>query len=246
MNALTNPSRSIFDVVREEIRKALAQLHTGLPAEVAKVNTREDGAVESVDVQALIEVGVLEVDREAGGFRRVTEKIPPLTRVPYLSPVFGGWILHAAPKPGDRVYLVFAERSLDKWMSGDGRSVDPGAGHMHGLSDPLIVARLDPWSQRAAGPEVLHPDDLYLGREDGSTFVRITPAGEVTVEGTAVKLGAGASRGVARADDTITIDATTDPALFTWLTAVHPNWAPYTGASVTGKISSSSSKVEAE
>lgn len=236
---MSGPTRPLPELILEEIECRLAELHTGLPAKVVKVRTREDGTVEAVDVQPLLMRGVLDDDMQV-----TTEEIPIVTRVPYLAPCFGGWILHTAPAVDDLVYLTFAERSLDRWMAGQGQAVLPGVSHKHELADAVAVARFDPWGLKPAAR--MHAQNLYLGREDGATFIEITRTGDVTIKAATVKLGEGATLGVARQNDEITIDAASDPAFATWLGALSPaSVAPYT-APIKGRVSSASGKVSSE
>lgn len=198
----------IETLIVQEIEHRLAELHTGLPAKVDKVNLRpgDSTVVESVDVLPLLIRRIVPEDETE---ELLTENLPVIPNVPYAAGGFGGWRLHSAPHEGDLVFLAFAERSLGAWRAGDGQAVDPVLNTKHGLTDAIAIQRLDTTPLfRQIAPAACHKDDLYIGREDGSTFLTISPAGEIRVKGTnvvidaatKVELGAGASESLVLGD----------------------------------------------
>jgi hypothetical protein len=134
-----------------------------------------------------------------------------------------------------------AERSLDRWLaSSDGAVVSPGDPRKHDLSDAIVLAGIAPWAKAAP----VDPADLVItreGTEAGRAAVRLKSDGSVI-------LGDGASLGVARETDMITVDPSTAPGLYAALAAIAGALTvpqpPFTGA-ISGRISSASGKVKA-
>jgi len=108
--------------------------------------------------------------------------------------------------------------------------------HPFGLSDSPIVIMISDRRYR--------PKDLASG--EAVVYAPMTGGKQIRLDATDVKLGDGATLGVARDTDPTTIDATTDAALYTWLAAV--GTATGAGAppvTITGKINGGSAVVKA-
>lgn len=227
------------DIVREAIRAALVDLHTGLPGKILSF----DPATQSASVQPLIKRVFIDPDDETG---EVAHEIPPVDHVPIVYPGGGGWSLTWPLVAGDTVYMAFAERSLAGWLASDGSApVDPREARRHALSDAVALATLRPRGRALAG---LAFPGMRLGKDDGSAEVAFGDDGSVTVTGAVLKLGGvGAALGVARVGDPVLV---TDPALLAWATAVGLNplvGVPFTGAAgVSGVITAGSAKVLTE
>jgi phage gp45-like len=101
------------------------------------------------------------------------------------------------------------------------------------------------------------PTDLSAGEvvvfDDLGQFIKLART-KVVVEGPDIELGDGATKGVARDGDSITIDVSTDLTFVAWINGVqtalaaagsaHPS--PYAGnATITGEVSSASATVKA-
>ena len=148
-------------------------------------------------------------------------------------------------RPNDIVWLEVCQRSLEKWKSvepGDRPTpVDPVERRHHHLSDAVARAGLQYPSGEHLDPE----DDLVLAHEDGNE-IRLKPSGEIL-------LGEGATRGVARLNDSTLVDGSTDAAFIGWVGQVTtfinglvPGTIPTTPSTVAGKISSASDKVRSK
>lgn len=190
------------DLIRNAIEQRLLDLHTGLPAKIQSY----DAATQSCEAQPLL--------RRA--FRDENENIsvvdtPVLTRIPVQFPAGGGWVIRWPLVSGDIVYLSFAERSLDRWKSAPaGTNVDPIESRKHHLSDAIAIPGIRP--RGAAGPN--SGNDLIIAREDGSSEIRMRPDG-------GIEFGPNPVNGVARLEDSIQVNATTDSAFVQWMVAVH-------------------------
>lgn len=146
---------------------------------------------------------------------------------------------------GDIVTLIFTDRALDKWMAGNGSARDPERTRAHDMTD--CVALLGgPWPDRSEPVTDTEHTDLSIKYNDA----------EIVIEsGGTVRIGAkGASKKAARDTDPTLVNATTDPAIMTWLTAVSTllnTPGPVVGepgtvvppTSITGKINGGSARV---
>lgn len=191
--------RTLADVVKAGLRASLADLRVALPGRIE----RYDASKQLADVAPLLK------DQIEGPDGKVTAVgLPVLTGVPVVFPGGGGFRLTFPVQRGDLVLLVFSDRSLDKWLSGDGREVDPGASHMHSIADAVALPGLHTFGAPAA--------------DAGTASLKVGVAGGVQIEISSAEIKlAGGSAGVARVGDSVapTVD------FGAWLTAV----ATFTG-----------------
>lgn len=217
------------------IETRLADVHTGMPAEVVSFNAETATAT----VQPLLKRTYV----DAAGVRTVV-LLPQIQGAPVQYPHGGGCSITWPLVPGERVWLSFAERSLDRWLaSQDGAAVSPNDPRKHNLSDAIVMAGVDPTALRRP----VDPSALVIRRElgEGETGphaeVRLQPDGQVL-------LGEGATLGVAREGDGIEISRTTAPAFFTFLDAVAssgPATVPPFQGTIAGRITSASERIKA-
>lgn len=111
---------------------------------------------------------------------RPVKDAPPLQGRPVVQVARGGgWLISHGLQKGDQVLVICADRALDTWQPSKGdETVTPDAMRYHDVSDSVILPGL---SARKAAPAEGAADELYLGREDGSTSIRLAPGGAVTV-----------------------------------------------------------------
>lgn len=190
------------EVIRRAIRAAMLELNTGLPARVVEY----DPDTQSATVQPLFKRAFLDQDENEN-----VVKAPSIQSVPVIFPGGGGWCIRWRLAPGDVVFLQFSQRSMDKLKQApSGQEVDPVESRHHDLSDAVALATF-------RTPQGALPDpgeDLVLGREDGSSEIRLKPDG-------VIELGAdGPARGVVRIDDETLVDNGTDSAFVQWMAAV--------------------------
>lgn len=222
----------LVDELSAWMETRLAGLHTVTVGRVVRFNVADPSA----DVQPLLKRTYV---REGGEREVVT--LPVISRAPVVYPRGGGWSQTWPLAPGDLVLLLVAERSLDRWSaSADGAEVSPADPRRHDLSDAVVLAGIAPW-RRAP---VVDPAAMVLRREpaEGETGphaeVRLQPDGQVL-------LGEGAVLGVAREGDQVQIDATTAPDLYALLNAASGLTGVAVPSTITGRISSASTRIKA-
>jgi hypothetical protein len=137
------------DDVRKPLRsaviaKAIEAFARRLPVSVPAKVVRVDANKRCVDCKVLVMRPFFDESDE-----RQVESIPvipsvPLSLPPFYAPpisdgtlTFGGSIL-----PATTGMLIWCDRSIDRWLTGNGREVDPEIDHDHALADAWFVPGL--------------------------------------------------------------------------------------------------------
>lgn len=157
-------SPDMADIIRQAIEDRLAEVHVMLPGRIDAY----DADLQKADVEPLIKRLQETVDGE------LSEDLPVIPGVPVVFPRAGGFKITMPVQSGDRCMLVFCERSIDTYQTGQGRrgddttlikQTDPGTFEMHNLSDPVCLLG---WYNDA---EALNPapdaDDMVIGEHGG-------------------------------------------------------------------------------
>lgn len=182
---------------------------------LANINCIQIGKIEKVNNNQTVEI-MIQVKRRVSGTE--IADYPILVDCPYIVLQGGGAYLDFPIAVGDYCIVLFNDRNIDNWWS-TGNVKEPADKRKHSLSDGMALIGVN-------------PDSNFLER-DGSV---------VRLLGTS---GPGSEEFAARKNDQIQIDATTDPAFFTWLASV--GTATGVGAPpspITGKISTGSTEVK--
>jgi hypothetical protein len=138
---LTDSTPSWNDVIDRRIGAALRDVHTAMPARVESY----DESTGRASVQPLIKYAA----RNDLGVR-VPRLLPIVPSVPIVFPGGGGGGVTFSVTAGDIVLMVVSEVSLDRWLAGDGRAVDPADPRRHCLTDALAL----PWYFNTGGPVI--------------------------------------------------------------------------------------------
>jgi hypothetical protein len=180
------PSRTptLAEVIRTALDARLAEVHVSLPARVE----RYDEVKQLVDVKPLLREAVFDAD---GVESHVS--LPVITNVPVVFPGAGGFRLTFPVAAGDTVLLVFAERSLDQWLSSGGGEADPVDLRQHALSDAVAMPGLHTFTKPWTGAST---SALTLGKDGGP---------QVEIDDIDIKLHGGILE-VARRTDPVSVD----------------------------------------
>lgn len=116
----------LFSLQRERLTAAI---RVALPAEVVSF----DPVTQLATVRPLLK----ELDTDETGAEQV-RSLPVVPDVPVQFPAGGGFSLTFPVQAGDPCLLVFADRSLDKWLD-NGAEVDPVDVRRHNLSDAVAL-----------------------------------------------------------------------------------------------------------
>ena len=122
--------------------------------------------------------------------------------VPVVSPGGGGYRITFPIAKDDTCLLVFADGSLDRWLSGDGKEVDPEFDHAHGPMAAVAIIGLRPFGAALSSAPT---DEMSIGKDkdggtitikDGAITITATGSGKIKLEigsGT-IELGGTASK----------------------------------------------------
>lgn len=161
----------------------LAELHTAIPAVVERFFQRGD--LWMVDAKPVLSRRYV-IDGADGERRPETKDYPVIPDVPVSYPRGGGGYMSWPLERGDLCLLIFSERSLDRWIDSDGRTVVyPDDARKHHISDAVCI----PGLATVGNPVTVHPTDLVLGTESGDVELHITPGGEVQAKCNAFRMG---------------------------------------------------------
>jgi len=154
----------LADIIRQAIEDRLADVHVMLPGRIDAY----DATTQKADVEPLIRRLQSVQDGE------VAEDLPIIPGVPVVFPRTQAFRITMPVEPGDRCMLVFCERSIETYQTGDNRrgdntalikQTDPATFEMHNLSDPVAILGWYNDAEALAAPDA---DDLVLGEIGGA------------------------------------------------------------------------------
>lgn len=142
-----------------------------MPARVVKY----DADKQRVDCQVLVQQVFYDEEDE-----RQVESVAQIPAVPVVFPggkkfritfpISDGKLqIKGSTVPATTGLLVWCERSIDKWLSGDGREVDPEFDHQDGLADAVFYPGLNPFG----APLSDVPTDAMTMGIDGGLQIKI-------------------------------------------------------------------------
>lgn len=153
----------LVNAMLSTVRNEISGIHTAAPGEIVSYDPGTNQASVKPAIKKKVPDG------------RMLD-FPVIVGVPVVWPTAaGGQASLTLPlKAGDGVLLVFSERSIDDWIVG-GESEDL---RQYDLTDAIAIPGCNN-SAPAAG--MAHPEDACLAF--GGTSLRITPGGDVVVDG---------------------------------------------------------------
>jgi len=195
-------------VIKTGMEAVERRLRVALPGKVEEYNAE----TQTASVQPLVKETFIDADGAS-----VTESLPQLVTVPVVFPRCGNFMITLPLVAGDHVLLVFNDRSIDKFQTGDGSEVDPLDLRNHDLSDAVAIPGFFPDVQALADAS---PTNMVVG-QSGANQVRIKPDGNVSIlQDGAGKVHVGADTAplaIARVTDKTISDAT----MTTWINNVN-------------------------
>jgi len=150
------------DIISGAIRSVISGMHTCLP-----------GKIESYDYTTQ-KANVLPLLRDVYGDGQEIN-MPVIIDVPIIFPAIGSVGLTFPVSPGDGVLLVFAERSIDKWLSLGG-VVTPDDPRRFDLSDAIAIVGLNPFTETSQAD---NNDDVTL--QNGTAKLKLQSGGKVAL-----------------------------------------------------------------
>jgi len=146
---------SLPEVIRRALDARTAELRVGMPATIESFD--KDTQLASVR-PCLADTVTLEDGTEE------SEALPVISDCPCHFPGGGGFSITFPVQKGDPCWLVFSDRSLDKWLDNGGQ-VDPVAMQQHHLTDASVFLGVRP--KPGAIPD-FDPDNFTIGKDGES------------------------------------------------------------------------------
>lgn len=143
---------SLLDAIDVMMDAKVAAMNTALPGEVLKY----DASTGKAEVRPLIRL------KYADG---TTLTPPVIVNVPIVMPRTQGGSLTLPVAAGDKVLLIFAQWSIDRWLS-EGGEVDAGDARAHAMSDAFAIPGAFSFKDGPTG-------ETGTVLKDGSTKVKI-------------------------------------------------------------------------
>ena len=170
---MSEATEELGELLLQAIRAGMLDIHTCLPAKIHKY----DAATQKADVIPLLKKKYKHKDKPTD--------LPVINSVPvqWTSANGGKSFIHLPLKVGDFGIIVFSERSIDTWLSGEGDSVSPEDPRHHDLSDAIFIPGVLPFKKALA---ISNPDNMLL-KNDKMT-IEIDPSGKIKIEGSSQEL----------------------------------------------------------
>ncbi len=147
---------SLEEALADMLEDLRGSIHTALPARVLAYNV----ATQTVDAKPTV--------------RHEGVALPAIPNVPVAFPRGGGGYLSFPLAPGDFVFLICSEVSLDQWRSKAGAETAPGDPRLHSLTGAVAFPCLYPTSRALADA---HATQVRLGMDGGKSVA----VGQTTV-----------------------------------------------------------------
>ena len=143
------------EVLRQAIDYFLQDTHTMLPGRIEEY----DPAEQKASVKPLVQRRTLTEDGN-----EIVEELPIIPDVPVHFPSVAEFVMTFPVKQGDFCMLIFAERSIDTWLAGDGSDADPDDFRQHDLTDAVAQVGFRPFSKALKRADA---DDMVVGHDTG-------------------------------------------------------------------------------
>ncbi len=160
-------AKSFAKGLKNAIRRQMMDLRVCLPGRIEKYDEDEQRA----DVKPLLKKQYVEIG---------AAQLPVITNVPVQWPSAAGGTayLHLPLAAGDPGMLVFADRSLDNWLSGTGQIVSPDDVRIHALKDAIFIPGLRPFGSPLSGTSA---SNAVL--QNGQMRIEMDPSGKISISG---------------------------------------------------------------
>lgn len=156
------------ELIKQAVENRVSQVHTSIPGRVESY----DASKRKASIKPLVK------RRYRDG--RVDD-MPVVANVPVVFPEGGGARITFPVSRGDTGLLVFAERSIDVWLSRGG-DVDPNDFRKHDISDGVFIPGLHPFNSAPSA------DASSVVIEFGGAKIKIQPDEKLAIGTSAAEL----------------------------------------------------------
>lgn len=170
---MSEATETLGELLLQAINAGLFDVHTCLPA---KIKTYDE-ATQKAEIIPLLKIKYKHKDTPTD--LAIISNVP----VQWPSADSGAAYIHLPLKVGDFGIVIFAERSLDTWLSGEGDSVSPDDPRHHHLSDAIFIPGVLPFKKALS---ISNPANMIL--KNNNMTIEIDPSGKIKIEGAAQEL----------------------------------------------------------
>jgi len=166
-------SKTLASILLDAIRRQMLDLRVCMPARVETYDHEKQRA----NVKPLLKK---QYARSASTADTGPTELPVITDVPLQWPSAAGGdaYLHLPVVAGDLGVLLFADRSLDNWLSGSGQIVAPEDARMHHLKDAIFVPGLRPF-----GAPLSDASATNAVLQNNRMRIEMDPSGKISISG---------------------------------------------------------------
>lgn len=154
---LSPETKTQDQIIRMAIASAMMRMRVHLPAVITSVKGNQ-----KVNVQPLIKSRYID---------NSVRSLPEIQNVQVSMPMGKNYSIKLPIEVGDTGSLLFSDRSLDIWKTGDGGEIDPQDSRTHDISDPIFIPGLVPFANQTTDES----KDLVLTASDAQ--LRLNPKG---------------------------------------------------------------------
>lgn len=174
----TSRSPTLTETLEAAVDEAIGDIYSMLPGKIELY----DPILQKANVKPLIKRRFVGQDGNEDA-----DVLPVLMDVPILFPRGGGYFLTFPLVPGDNVTLLFADRSIDDFLYGDGViDTDPKDLRKYDITDAVAIPAFYPFVKNIKN---VVASGAVLGKESGYQ-VRVGEAGvDVVTEGASASVG---------------------------------------------------------
>jgi hypothetical protein len=156
---IENETPTLANVIKSAVEARLCDVHVSLPATVT--------AYDHTTQKATVQPDIRRIYRDGSAVA-----IPTIRDVPVAWPRAKGAFLHFPLRSGDKVTLIFSERSLDEWKD-SGSQVTPSERRKHSFSDAVAYPGGYAFNDPASVPDnsnawLIHENAKVKLRQNGT------------------------------------------------------------------------------
>jgi hypothetical protein len=168
----------LIEILRQIMSQLSDRLCVSLPGKVVSY----DSVTQSADVKPLLSKSLVDKD---GNEEKI--ELPEVKKVPVAFSRGGGHFVTFPLEPGDNVFLIFCDRSIDDfWFSDGGTPMDQNDFRSHDLSDAVAIPAFYP-SKKSITDAL--GNDAVFGKEKGVQVRSKGSSIDITSNGLASAIG---------------------------------------------------------
>lgn len=177
---------SFTDVLEGFVDVKLRGVRTAIPARVKSF----DAANQTIEAEPMVHSVLTDPD---GNTFTTTDPVLPKVRVQYQRG--GGYFMAFPLQPGDFVWLMCCDRSIESWLA-TGQLSEPEDGRHHDLSDAFAIPGAFP---EGAELQDANGENLVIGKDGEGPLLTMKPDGSILI-------GREAAKAAARVDDPVEVE----------------------------------------